>query len=122
MNRMSSNSTSANTSTGSAGSTGSTLSRNLPLILSSVLTAAFFITSFVLTSSALGSENTWEKIKREVMTKVWPLTIVGTLCLFATSAIYILQDPNKTMYFLLVLCCLAVGLAYSALVISVIST
>lgn len=122
MNRMSSNSTSANTSAGSAGSTGSTLSRNLPLILSSVLTAAFFITSFVLTSSALGSENTWEKIKREVMTKVWPLTIVGTLCLFATSTIYILQDPNKTMYFLLVLCCLAVGLAYSALVISVIST
>ena len=121
MNRMSSNSTSANTSTGSAGSTGSTISRNLPLILSSVLTAAFFITSFVLTSSALGSENTWEKIKREVMTKVWPLTIVGTLCLFVTSAIYILQDPNKTMYFLLVLCCLAVGLSYSALVISVIS-
>ena len=122
MNRMSSNSTSANTSTGSTGSTGSTLSRNLPLILSSVVTAAFFITSFVLTSSALGSENTWEKIKREVMTKVWPLTIVGTLCLFVTSAIYILQDPNKTMYFLLVLSCLAVGLAYSALVISVIST
>lgn len=118
MNRMSSNSTSANTSAGSA---GSTISRNLPLILSSVLTAAFFITSFVLTSSALGSENTWEKIKREVMTKVWPLTIIGTLCLFITSAIYILQDPNKTMYFLLVLCCLAVGLSYSALVISVIS-
>ena len=115
---MSSNNAPANAS---ANTTASSMTRNLPLIISAVLTAGFFITSFVLTSSALGSENTWEKIKREVMTKVWPLTLIGTLCLFITSAIYILQDPHKTMYFLLVVCCLALGLSYSALVISVIS-
>ena len=120
MDRMSSNN-SANTTVATLGNIPSSWTRYLPLILSSVLTVVFFVTSFILTSSALGSENTWEKIKREVMTKVWPLTLVGTLCLFITSALYILQDPHKTMYFLLVLCCLAVGLSYSALVISVIS-
>jgi uncharacterized membrane protein len=120
---MSSSNTASNSSASASASSDkmSAALRNAPLIISSVLTVVFFITSFVMTSSALGSENTWEKIKREVMTKVWPLTLIGTLFLFITSAIYILQDPQKTMYFLLVLCCLAVGLAYSALVISVIA-
>lgn len=101
--------------------TASSKTYNYPLIISAVLTAGFFIASFILTSLTLGSDSGWEKIKREVMTKVWPLTLIGTLCLFITSAIYILQDPHKTMYFLLVVCCLALGLSYSALVISVIS-
>jgi hypothetical protein len=55
------------------------------------------------------------------MTKVWPLTIIGSIFLFITSAIYILQDPHNTMYYLLVLGCISICLSYSALVISLIS-
>jgi hypothetical protein len=91
------------------------------MVVSGIVTAAFFITSFVLAGKFLGSEERWEKIQREVVSKILPLTLVGTLALFVTCALYILQDPNKTMYLLLVLGCLSLGLAYSAVVISVIA-
>lgn len=91
------------------------------MIVAGVVTAGFFIASFVVASKFLGSEERWEKIQREVVSKILPLTLVGTLALFVTSALYILQDPHKTMYFLLVLGCLSLGMAYSAVVISVIA-
>lgn len=121
---MSSNS---NTS-GSSSSSGSVftsitgaIGKNPYILLGGLVTAAFFITSFVLAAKFLGSEERWEKIQREVVSKILPLTLVGTLALFVTSALYVLQDPHKTMYFLLVLGCLSMGMAYSAVVISVIS-
>jgi hypothetical protein len=55
------------------------------------------------------------------MTKVWPLTIIGTFLFFITSAIYLLQDPKNTMYFILVVSCISLGLSYSSLVVSVIN-
>lgn len=100
----------------------STSGRMIGMIVSGVIAIGCLIASIVLTSLALGSESKWHEIKKEVVTKVWPLTLIGTLFLFITSALYILQDPKNTMYFLLVLCCLSLGIAYSALVISVMST
>lgn len=97
------------------------IAKNPLMVLSGVVAASFFITSFVLAGKFLGSEERWEKIQREVVSKILPLTLVGTLALFVTCALYILQDPHKTMYLLLVLGCLSLGLAYSAVVISVIA-
>ena len=122
MDRMSSNSLSALApSTSSTSGFINMLAANWPLLLAGAVTSVFFIISFVLTSNYVGSTDRWEEIKREIMTKVWPLTIVGTLGLFVTSVIYILQDPKKSMYFLLVLACLSLGMSYSSLVISIIS-
>lgn len=94
---------------------------NWAIIGLGMLTASLYIASFVITSKTLGSVNSWEKIQSEVLKKIWPLTLVGTLLLFVTSALFILQDPSKTMYALLILCCIAIGFSYSALAISVIS-
>lgn len=122
MDRMSSNSSSSTvTSSAATSSVFSTLAANWPIVLAGAVTSAFFITSFVLTSQFVGSSDRWEEIKREIMSKVWPLTIVGTIGLFITCSIYILQDPKKSMYFLLVLGCISIGMAYSSLVISIIS-
>lgn len=119
---MSSNSNTPSSGSGSVlTSIISTLGKNPYMILGGVVTAVFFITSFVLAAKFLGSEERWEKIQREVVSKILPLTLVGTLALFVTSALYVLQDPHKTMYFLLVLGCLSLGLSYTAVVISVIS-
>ena len=92
-----------------------------PIAVSGVLSVGLFITSFILTSKSLGSESKWEKVRTEAMTKVWPLTIVGTFFFFITSAIYLLQNPKSMMYFILVVCCISLGLSYSSLVISVIN-
>lgn len=92
------------------------------MIASGVIAIGCLVASVVLTSATIGSDSNWHQKKTEIMTKVWPLTLIGTLFLFITSALYILQDPKNTMYFLLVLCCLSVGMAYSAVVISVMST
>ena len=122
MDRMSSNNAASNASAPSPGlGLLSAIMKNPLMIVSGVVTAAFFITSFVLAGKFLGSEERWEKIQREVVSKILPLTLVGTLALFVTCALYIRQDPHKTMYLLLVLGCLSIGLAYSAVVISVIA-
>jgi hypothetical protein len=115
---MSSSTTSSESNTSSF---FSKLASNWPIVLSGVITSGFFIASFVLTSQTLGDSDGWATVKKEVMTKVWPLTIIGSVLLFITSALYILQDPHNTMYYLLVLGCISICLSYSSLVISMIS-
>lgn len=89
--------------------------------VSAGISAILFLTSFILTSKFLGGKEDWNTIRREAMTKIWPLSILGTIFLFIASAIYMTQDPHRTMYYLLALCCLTLGISYSALAISVIS-
>ena len=94
---------------------------NKAMTFGAVTTIVLFIASFAVSAHFLGGSDTWEKIQKEALTKVLPLTLFGTLALFVTSALYLLQDPHKTMYYLLVLSCLSLGLSYSALVIAAIS-
>lgn len=121
MDRMSSNSNPPSSGPGVGSAIWAVISKNPYMIVSGIVTVIFFVTSFILAAKFLGSEERWEKIQREVVSKILPLTIMGTLALFVTSALYILQDPEKTMYFLLVLGCISLGMAYTAVVISVIS-
>jgi hypothetical protein len=92
-----------------------------PVAIGGFISAALFITSFVLTSKSLGSDSKWQKVQTEVVSKIWPVTIVGTVVFFITSALYVLQEPKSMMYFILVVSCLSLGMAYSSLVISVIN-
>jgi hypothetical protein len=102
-------------------SLGSAIANNKAMTAGAVVTIALFIASFAVAASFLGDKQDWEKIQKEALTKVLPLTLFGTLALFVTSALYLLQDPHKTMYYLLVLSCLSLGLSYSAVVISAIA-
>jgi len=114
----------ATTETGTS-TIGSTVSKaftggNLIIILFSIVSVSLFITSFVIMSQFVGSKDDWNVIQPQI-TKVLILTIIGTFALVVASLLYYIQDPAKTIYFILVLCCLSLGLSYAALAISAIS-
>ncbi len=85
-----------------------------------VISVGLFISSFVTMSKFVGSKDDWNLIQPQI-TKILILTIIGTFGLIVTSLLYFIQDSARTIYFILVLCCLSLGLSYSALAISAIS-
>lgn len=90
------------------------------IIIFSIVSVGLFIGSFVSMSQFLGSKDDWNLIQPQV-TKVLILTLIGTMGLMIASILYYVQDPARTMYFVLVVCCLSLGLSYSALAIAAIS-
>jgi heme/copper-type cytochrome/quinol oxidase subunit 3 len=93
---------------------------NIMIGLFSITSVSLFIASFVTMTEFVGSKDDWNVIKPQI-TKVLLLTLIGTFTLIVASLIYYIQDPAKTIYFILVLCCLSLGLSYAALAISAIS-
>jgi len=90
------------------------------IILFSLLSVGLFIGAFVSMSQFVGSKDDWNVIKPQI-TKVLILTLIGTVGLIIASLLYFIQDSAKTIYFILVLCCLSLGMSYSALAIAAIS-
>ena len=90
------------------------------IILFSIVSIGLFIGSFVSMSQFVGSKDDWNVIQPQI-TKVLILTLVGSFGLMIASFLYYIQDPAKTIYFILVLCCLSLGLSYAALAIAAIS-
>jgi hypothetical protein len=93
---------------------------NWIIILFSAISISLFIASFVSMSQFVGSKDDWNVIQPQI-TKVLILTLIGTVGLMIASLLYYIQDSAKTIYFILVLCCLSLGLSYAALAISAIS-
>jgi len=93
---------------------------NWLIILFSIVSIGLFIGSFVSMSQFVGSKDDWNIIQPQI-TKVLILTLVGVFGLMVASFLYYIQDPAKTIYFILVLCCLSLGLSYAALAIAAIS-
>ena len=122
---MSGQGTSAKVTTGLTGETSAMVSKAFSggtwlIILFSIVSIGLFIGSFVSMSQFLGSKDDWNVIQPQV-TKVLILTLVGAFGLMVASFLYYIQDPAKTIYFILVLCCLSLGLSYAALAIAAIS-
>ena len=90
------------------------------IILFSTVSIGLFIGSFVSMSQFVGSKDDWNVIQPQI-TKILILTIIGTVALIIASGLYYIQDPAKTIYFILALCCVSLGLSYAALAISAIS-
>ena len=90
------------------------------IILFSITSIGLFIGSFVSISQFVGSKDDWNVIQPQI-TKVLILTLVGAFGLMVASFLYYIQDPAKTIYFILILCCLSLGLSYAALAIAAIS-
>lgn len=90
------------------------------IILFTITSIGLFIGSFVTMSQFVGSKDDWNVIQPQI-TKILILIIVGTVALIIASGLYYMQDPAKTIYFILVLCCLSLGLSYAALAIAAIS-
>jgi len=97
-----------------------TLKKNLGSVLFGITAIGLFISSFVQMSNFAGSKDDWNTIKPQV-TKVWIYTIIATVFLVISAFLFFIQDQAKTMYFMLIVTCLSLGLSYSALAIATIS-
>lgn len=82
--------------------------------------AIMYITSFSMLSKFAGSKDDWNEIKPQ-LSKIWIITLVSTVLLTLAALFYFIQDPSKAMYFMLIISCISLGLAYSALAVAVIS-
>jgi hypothetical protein len=85
-----------------------------------IVSVGLFIGAFVNMSKFVGSKDDWNVIQPQI-TKILMLTLIGTFGLIVTSLLYFIQDSARTIYFILVLTCLALGLSFSALAIAAIS-
>jgi hypothetical protein len=86
-----------------------------------VLAVGLFIGAFVSMSKFVGSKDDWNLIQPQI-TKILILTIIGTFSLIAAALLYFIQDSARTIYFILVVSCLSLGLSFSSLAISAISS
>jgi len=95
-------------------------SSNIIIIIFTILSFGLYIGSFVTMSNFIGSKDDWNIIKPQ-LTKIWGLTLGGTVALMIASFLYFIQDPSKMIYFILLLTCLTLGLSFSAMAIAAIS-
>lgn len=97
-----------------------TLAEKITFVLSIVGAMGCYITTFVMTSMFIGGKDDWNSMNKQLK-NIWPITLVGTFGLFIASVIYYIQDPKSIIYFILVIACLAFGMAYSAIALSAIT-
>jgi hypothetical protein len=85
-----------------------------------VVSISLFVAAFVKMSNFVGSKDDWNLIQPQIQI-ILILTLVGTFGLIIAALLYYVQDPNKTIYFILVVCCLSLGLSFSSLAVAAIS-
>jgi hypothetical protein len=85
-----------------------------------VIAAALCGGSFYLFSRALGSSDNWVHIQSQFQT-VLVVSLIGTITLMAAALSYFIQDPTKTMYFVVIVSIISLGLSYGALATAAIS-
>jgi hypothetical protein len=85
-----------------------------------VLSVSLFIAAFVKMSNFVGSKDDWNLIQPQIQL-ILILTLIGTFGLIIAALLYYIQDPNKTIYFILVVCCISLGLSFSSLSVAAIS-
>jgi hypothetical protein len=90
------------------------------IIIFTLLSIGMFTGSFIATAQFIGGKEDWNLIQPQVI-YILCLTLIGTVGLMVASFFYYIQDPAKTIYFILILCCLSLGLSYAALAIAAIS-
>jgi hypothetical protein len=118
---MSSNNSTITTATGTTGSKLKSMASGFGgIIFFSITAISLFIGAFASMSKFVGSKDDWNLIQPQI-TKILILTLVGTFALIVASLLYFIQDSARTIYFILVLCCLSLGLSFSSLAVSAIS-
>ena len=112
--------TGANTGAGTGSKLKSMATGYGGIIGFTVLAIGLFIGSFVSMSNFVGSKDDWNVIQPQI-TKILILTLIGTFSLIVAALLYFIQDSSRTIYFILVVSCLSLGLSFSSLAISAIS-
>jgi len=93
---------------------------NIGIAIFGIVSIGMFLGAFVSMSNFVGSKDDWNLIKPQI-TKIWILTLIGTATLIIASLLYFIQDSDKTIYYILALTCVSLGLSFSSLAISAIS-
>jgi hypothetical protein len=121
------NSTPTGPSTANSGSGGSTNSKlgsfakgYGAISIFTAVSVSLFIAAFVKMSNFVGSKDDWNLIQPQIQL-ILILTLIGTFGLIIAALLYYIQDANKTIYFILVVTCLSLGLSFSSLAIAAIS-
>jgi len=92
------------------------------IIVFGLIALALYITSFVMAGQYMDQTEDWNLIKTQLR-KVWIISVVASITLFmGISTLYTeAQARDRFMYVLLLIGCMSMGFAYSALTISMIS-
>lgn len=92
----------------------------MPIVLTAVFSigfVVFFSLAFTNLSTFLGNNDKWQAIKDQLW-KVLPFTLGGSLCLFAVAFVYFKNNAQHIVYFIMILLCISITLAYTALYVS----
>lgn len=119
---MSSNIGKMNTATAgsSASSVGSFFGGAPGIVITTIIGIAMFVSAFVSSSKYVGSKDDWNQVQPQI-TRVLIYTLIGTFAFMLAALLFFIQDSAKAMYFIMVVCCLSLGLSFSALAVAAIS-
>lgn len=90
------------------------------IYVAGALFISMFITAFVQMSNFIGSKDDWNSLKSQI-TKVIIFVMIGTVAFIIASLMFFIQDPNKSIYFTIIVSGLSMGLAFAAMSIASIS-
>ncbi len=93
---------------------------NWKIIVSGLIFVSFYIASFVTMSNVVGSKDSWNQIKSQY-TKINIFVLLGTLAFIIATLMFFQQDPQKAVYFMMVVTGVALGLSFMSLSVAAIS-
>ncbi len=93
---------------------------NIIIIFAGLVFVSMFIASFVTMSNFVGSKDDWNTLKPQ-LTKIIILVMIGIFAFIIASLMYFIQDPQKSIYFTIIVSGLSLGLAFMSLSVAAIS-
>ncbi len=85
-----------------------------------IISIGLFIGTFFQFNSLTGGTDHWVNIQSQVM-GILAQVIIGTILFMMGALGYFFQEPTKAVYFGIVVSCIALGIAYGALAVAVIT-
>jgi hypothetical protein len=123
---MSGNSTKTNNAaTATTGPTGPSMwdefkKKWLGVTTFTVLAAVMYGLSFWSMLDFQGNADRYNQLK-PYLTKIGLYTLFATIALSVAALLYFIQDPQKAMYAILVMSCMAVSMSFGAIAVAAIS-
>lgn len=98
-------------------------SNTILLYITIILSGASFIIFMYLFVSAFkiqGDENTLKDMQSKTM-NIWIIVAVASFCLLLSCLIFFYTNPDKAVYFTLVVACLALGISYASFALAAVA-
>jgi hypothetical protein len=92
----------------------------IAVLIGGIATIALLITTFVKLSSFAGDVDNWTSLKPKI-NEIIIYTLVATFITWITLIYYVAQKPEHSIYITVSIAVLAVGLAFGALSVAVIT-